>query len=123
MATKIAILDVHRGDWTRQEQSEINRIRAFCREHPSFDIDSGQTDEDEPWCVVFDRECEEVVFHLARIESQYVIARPNQSGLQKTLTVKAAVDAVLDVLGCATHRTRHDYPDPPFSGPLVSPRA
>ena len=85
----------HRGGWTRQERSEIDRIRGVCREYSHLQFDSGQTDEGEPWCIVCARECEEVVLHLARIGSRYVIAHPSQSRLRKTATLRAAVDGVL----------------------------
>ena len=122
MASKFAIAAFHSGDWTRQEQSEIYRIRAFCRGHPRLDVDGGQTDEYEPWCVVYDRRCEEVVLHLARIGSRYVVANPSQSRLRRLATVSAAVDVVLNALACKTRQRRHD-PQRSLPRTLVRPQA
>ncbi len=110
MASKLATMAFYRGDWTRQEQSEIDRIRALCREHANLDVDTGRTDEGEPWCVVYDRECEEVVLHFARIGSRYVVARPSQSRLRKLATVGAAVDVVLNALAHKAQRRQYDVP-------------
>jgi hypothetical protein len=121
MASKFAIVAFH-SDWTRQEQNEINRIRAFCRGHPRLNVDGGQTDEDEPWCVVYDRQGEEVVLHIARIGPRYVVANPSQSILRRLATVGAAVDVVLNALACKTRQRRHD-PQTSLPRTLVRPRA
>jgi hypothetical protein len=68
-----------RGDWTHQELCEIERIRAECAPLPGFELECAHTDEGDPWCIVYDRERELVVLHIARIDSRYVMARASHS--------------------------------------------
>ena len=44
-----------RGPWTQQGLRELDRIRAECTPHSSFDA---VIDEGEFWCIVWDRERE-----------------------------------------------------------------
>ena len=53
------------GDWTQQELCELDRIRSECTPRSSFELQCSHTDEDDPWCIVWDRERELVVFHIA----------------------------------------------------------
>ena len=93
-----------RGDWTHQELCELDRIRAECTPHSSFELQCSHTDEGDPWCIVWDREREFAVLHIARIDCQYVMARPYHPKLFTTPSLSAAVNAALDEL----HRTGND---------------
>ena len=42
------------GDWSDREHSEIDRIRLACVEHPNLKVEFGQTDECDPWFIVYD---------------------------------------------------------------------
>ena len=44
-----------------------------------FELECAHTDEGDPWCIVYDRERELVVLHIARIDSRYVMARASHS--------------------------------------------
>ena len=71
------ILELDCGDWSRQEQCEIDRVRPACMEHPNLSLEFGLTDEADPWCIVYDLERERAIFHLARIDHCYIVVRPN----------------------------------------------
>jgi hypothetical protein len=123
MANKLATIKLHRGNWTGQEQSEINRIRAACRAQPHLELDIGQTDEGEPWCAVYDRECDQVVVHFARIGRRYIVARSNRSIIAKTVTVAAGVDLALREFARGARQCLHDHTSSPtLPRPLVGPR-
>jgi hypothetical protein len=99
---------------------KIGRIRVACRVRPSLEFDGGQTDEGDPWCVVYDRQRDQVVMHMARIGSGFIIASPNQSKLQKPATPQAAVNAVLRIIAREIRRRDHLAVPPPRT--LVSSR-
>ena len=44
-----------------------------------FELECAHTDEGDPWCIVYDRERELVVLHIARIDSRYVMPRASHS--------------------------------------------
>ena len=87
-----------RGDWTHQELCEIERIRAECAPLPGFELECAHTDEGDPWCIVYDRERELVVLHIARIDSRYVMARASHSKPLTMASLSAAINAALDEL-------------------------
>ena len=89
-------------DWSHQEQGEIDRVRAACVEHPNLSLEAGLTDEGDPWCIVYDREREQVIFHLARIDHSYVVVKP-ESRCKRTATMGEAMNVVISVLA---HRQR-----------------
>src|SRR4051794_33754073 len=93
-----------RGDWTEQELCEIDRIRARCSPHSSLELQCSHTDQGDPWCIVFDREREEIILHIARIDCRYVMARARQPKLFTTSSLSAAINAALDEL----HRVGDD---------------
>ena len=84
-----------RGPWTQQGLRELDRIRAECTPHSSFDA---VIDEGEFWCIVWDREREFVVLHIARIDCRYVMARANHPKLFTAPSLSAAINAALDEL-------------------------
>lgn len=96
----------HHGGWSREEQQEINRIRAACRQHAYLDLATGRTDEGDPWCVVHDRKRNQVVMHIARIGFRYIIACPSRSGLRTTATAQSAANVVLRVVARKTKGAR-----------------
>jgi hypothetical protein len=86
------------GCWSIPEQIQIDRIRHLCQKCPLLEFDCGQTDEGDPWFVVYDREREQVVLHVARIECRYVIVRASRPKPLTAALLSAAVDAALDDL-------------------------
>jgi hypothetical protein len=87
-----------RGDWTQQELCELDRIRAQCSPHSSFELQCSHTDEGDPWCIVYDREREQIVLHIARIDCRYVMARASHARLFTASSLSAAINTALDEL-------------------------
>jgi hypothetical protein len=63
-----------------------------------LEFDGGQTDEGDPWFVVYDCDREQVVLHIARIERRYVMARASRSKPLTAPSLSATVEAALDEL-------------------------
>ncbi len=89
---------IHRSCWTNPERVQIERIRYWCDKCPKLEFDGGQTDEGDPWCIVYDREREQVVLHIARIDRRYVMVRPNHPQPLTTALLSAAINVALDDL-------------------------
>ena len=87
-----------RGDWTPQELCELDRIRVRCSPHSSFELQCGHSDEGDPWCIVYDREREEIVLHIARIDCRYVMARASHAKLFTDSSLSVAINAAFDEL-------------------------
>ena len=82
------------GDWSHQEHCEIDRIRVTCAEHPNLQLEYGQTDEGDPWCIVHDDAHDQVISHITRIDRHYIVSL-RQRRLQGTATIAQAVECVL----------------------------
>jgi hypothetical protein len=85
----------HGRGWSQRELCEINRIRVACGKQFHVELAFGESDEGDPWCIISEREGERVLFHIARIDCCYVIARPCRSNLQRTTSITAATDLAL----------------------------
>ena len=48
---------MRRGDWTRRSSASD---RIVC-DAPQFELQCSHTDEGDPWCIVYDRERDEIV--------------------------------------------------------------
>jgi hypothetical protein len=87
-----------RGDWTPEEQAEIDRIRAHCDRYPGWEVECRQADAGDPWCIVYDRDRQRVILHIARIDRSYVVARAGQSRSEQASTMTKAVELALSGL-------------------------
>lgn len=94
-----------RGDWTQQELWEIDRIRAQCQKQPGFELECSHTDEGDPWCIVYDRQRERIILHIARIDRCYVVVSPRQS---KSARASSMADAVQTALRDLAHELPAD---------------
>ena len=86
------------GCWSVPERIQIERIRYLCEKCPQLEFDGGKTDEDDPWFLVYDRDREQVVLHIARIDRRYVMVRASRPKPLTVTSLSAAVDAALDEL-------------------------
>lgn len=84
-----------RGDWSQQELWEIDRIRAQCQKQPGFELECSHTDEGDPWCIVYDRQRERIILHIARIDRCYVVVSPRQSKSARASSMADAVETAL----------------------------
>jgi hypothetical protein len=81
-----------------QSASRSSLFAICARDAPSWNLTAGQTDEGDPWCIVYDREREQVVLHIARINRRYVMARASRPKPITVAILSTAVDAALDDL-------------------------
>ena len=73
----VADAHAHRPWWTKHELAHFHRIESALRAAGlRVEMDSGVTDEGEPWFVFFDVESGDVVAHFARISRTYVACAP-----------------------------------------------
>jgi hypothetical protein len=86
------------GDWTDAEMAEIDRLRAVCQRSQDWELECDHTDAGDPWCIIYDRDHNQIVFHIARIDRSYVIVFPMRQWSTRTLTLSAAVDISLEEL-------------------------
>ncbi len=90
------------GDWTDAEIAEIDRLRAVCERAREWDFECDHSDAGDPWCIIYDRDRNRIVLHIARIERSYVIVCPLREWSRQTLTIKDAVDIALQELRALT---------------------
>ena len=94
------------GCWSIPERIQIERIRYLCEKCPQLEFDGGQTDEGDPWFIVYDCERKQIVLHIARIDRRYVMVRARHQTLFTASSLSTAVDAALDELyGAGSLRT------------------
>jgi hypothetical protein len=89
---------IHHDCWSVPERIQIERIRYLCDRCPQLEFDGGQTDEGDPWFIVYDREHEQVVLHIARIDRRYVMVRATRPKPLTVASLLAAINAALDDL-------------------------
>ena len=89
---------VHPGCWSTPEQIQIERIRYLCEKCPQLEFDCGQTDEGDPWFIVYDCERNEVAIHIARIDRRYIMVRASRPKPLTVYVLSPAINAALDEL-------------------------
>ena len=97
---------VVRGCWSVPERIQIERIRYLCEQSLQWEFDGGQTDEGDPWFIVYDHEHDLVVVHIARIDRRYVMGRASSPNALTVAILSGAVDAALDDLYRAGNHRR-----------------
>jgi len=85
-------------DWTESERAEIRRLEKVCDASEHWTLECSQTDIGDPWCIVYDREHQRIILHIARIESQYVVVWPREQRSAKTAIMALAINMALDGL-------------------------
>jgi hypothetical protein len=94
------------GGWTIPERIQIERIRYLCEKCPQSEFDGGQTDEGDPWIIVYDRARDQVVIHIARINRRYVMMLASRPKALTATSLSAAINAALDDLSRAGNDRR-----------------
>jgi hypothetical protein len=89
----LSMIPPARGGWTCDEEWEISRVRALCRRYPQITMECGDTDEDDPWCIVYDKERQRIILHIARVDRWYVMVWPTQWREEKSRSIASALDA------------------------------
>ena len=75
----------------------------MCDKCPQLEFVGGQTDEHDPWFIVYNREQEWIVLHIARIDRRYVMVRASQPKPYSVVSLSATINAELDELYRAGH--------------------
>ena len=94
----MAKLQTIKGDWSDHEHSRIDRIRADCAGYEGLEVECSHTDERDPWCIVYDRESDKVIVHIARIDCRYFVMRASRRQLLTATSISVAVDAAMGEL-------------------------
>ena len=79
-------------DWTEDERAHIERLEGLCRSVEHWEMECSFTDAGDPWCVIYDRQEDRIVLHIARIDRRYVVVWPQRERSVNMATMKAAVD-------------------------------
>ena len=87
-----AVIPHSRGGWSIEEEKEIERLRAVSHFYPQIEVDCGSIDEHDPWCIVYLKQRQRIILHIARIDGWYVMAWPTQSLCHRTRWLASAVD-------------------------------
>ncbi|OYW99486.1 MAG: hypothetical protein B7Z14_11830 [Bosea sp. 32-68-6] len=93
-------------DWTQQELAELYRVRdRLIQSGIAVSVDTGLTDECEPWAVFVHSETGEAFVHIARLDGDVVVANMTANVVYRGRDFRAITDQMLD------------------AAPLVMPRA
>lgn len=97
-------------DWTREELTEISRLKEACRTVDYYRLECSQTDEGDPWCSVCDDRDHTVTVHISRINRRYLVAFQPVDEPMWTTNLTMAVDYVLRQIfgenGARGHRSK-----------------
>ena len=85
---------IYHGCWSIPERVQIERIRYLCEKCPQLEFDGGQTDEGDPWCIVYDQAGHQIILHIARIDRRYLIVCPGK-GSEKAASIRTAIEIAL----------------------------
>ena len=82
------------GCWSDRELCEIDRIAA-CAKSALLELEGGESDEGDPWCILHDPGRKQVIMHIARIDRRYIVVCPSQSQIHRTPCLAGAVETAL----------------------------
>jgi hypothetical protein len=85
-------------DWTESERAEIRRLEKVCDAFEHWTLECSHTDIGDPRCIIYDRQDDRIVLHIARIQRQYVVVWPREQRSAKTAIMALAVDMALERL-------------------------
>jgi hypothetical protein len=84
------------GPWTNQEKAELSRVvNLLARAGLSVEVESGMTDEGDPWFVFAHPGSGEVIAHIARIDGRFVAAGANAGLLLDGRDFREVVDKIM----------------------------
>jgi len=61
-------------------------------------LECSHTDTGDPWCVIYDQHEQGIIFHIARIDRQYVVIWPREQRSEKSAIMAVAIDIALEGL-------------------------
>lgn len=85
-----------RGGWSAQELADIYRLSDVLQRHRlGVEIESGVSDEGEPWLVLSNPDDAEVTAHIARIDGRYVVFRSDADDPVHAASLREIVDGLM----------------------------
>ena len=85
-----------RVGWSAQELADIYRLSDILRRHGlDGELESGVSDEGEPWLVLSDANEAEVTAHIARIDGRYVVFRVDAEDPIYAESLRGIVDSLI----------------------------
>ena len=79
-------------DWTSRELAEFYRVEAaLIQAGLRVETERGLSDEDDPWFAFCRPDDGEVIVHIARIGSLYILAGPSYDGVASGSDIAALV--------------------------------
>jgi len=91
------------GDWTVSERARLEALAdQFARDGVHVEVIYGATEDGDPWCVVKDAN-EDILVHVARIGSKFVVHFAAQDTLDEGADLPSALGARLDNLPEPAH--------------------
>lgn len=98
---------VDAGGWRSDEFAECYRVvELLARSGLPVSIDSGVTDEGEPWAIVLREDSGDVLLHLARLDGKFVVISAAGPFAQRGDSLRAVLDTAIRTGGLAM-LTRH----------------
>lgn len=95
------------GEWRSDELAECYRIVGLlARSGLPVSIDSGLTDEGEPWAIILREDTGDVLLHMARLNQSFVVVSAAGPIAQRGESLRAVLDTAVRTGGLAM-LTRH----------------
>jgi hypothetical protein len=83
-------------DGSTVEVAQIERLKRACRRIDCYwDVECGCSDENDPWCAIYDWRRDRPVLHVARIDGRYLVVFPLCARTLLVATLRSAIDAAL----------------------------
>ena len=86
------------SDWTDDERTEIGRLEQLCNASDDWSLECSHTDAGDPWCIIYDQHQQSIIFHIARIDRQYVVVWPREQRSEKTAIMAVAINIAVEGL-------------------------
>lgn len=84
------------GPWTNQERAELSRVvNLLGRAGLLVEVESGMTDEGDPWFIFAHPDSGDVIAHIARIDGRFVAAGANAGVLLDGRDFREIVDKMM----------------------------
>ena len=91
--------------WTNQEVADFYRAVDLLKEAGlNTEVDSGLTDEGDPWFVFIRPENGDVIAHFARINGEFLAVSAVNQEVYKGPNIRVIVDRMLGILPCCPKR-------------------
>ncbi|PSO23656.1 hypothetical protein [Bradyrhizobium sp. MOS002] len=91
---EIRVLPPGKGNWLDWERAELGRLSGSFP-GPTYEVESGLSEDGDPWCVVTETASGRLVVHICRIAGKYTVASPEEKLLKSTGDIKVAIELAI----------------------------